>query len=98
MGVALLAALSGCVAVDLYDKAVFAELTYGKDDRVAPTAKAEFQLYAALQFDVMGPWLQPTAAAQCLDSLDAADLERIGRATAGHRASAGAQLEARQHR
>lgn len=82
---ALLAVLSSCVAVDLNDKAVFAELTYGKDDRLTPTVKAEFQLYAALQFDVMGPWLQPAAAAQCLGSLDAADLERLGRATAGTR-------------
>ena len=84
-GVALLVALSSCVAVDLNDKAVFAELTYGKDDRVTPTVKTEFQLYAALQFDVMGPWAQPAAAAQCFGSLDAGDLERLGRATAGTR-------------
>lgn len=84
-GVALLVLASGCVAVDLSNKPVFAELTYGKDDRVAPTPKTNLQLYAALQFEVMGPWQQPVPAAQCLASLDAADLERIGRATSGTR-------------
>ena len=84
-GVALLVLTSGCVAVDLSNRPVFAELTYGKDLRVAPSSKTDFQLYAALQFEVMGPWQQPGAAAQCLASLDAADLERLGRATAGTR-------------
>ena len=84
-GVALLVLASGCVAVDLSNKPVFAELTYGKDDRVTPSSKPDFQLCAALQFEVMGPWQQPASAAQCLASLDPADLERIGRATAGAR-------------
>jgi hypothetical protein len=62
--VALLVLVSGCVAVDLSNKPVFAELTYGKDDRPLPSPKTDFQLYAALQFDVMGPWEQPAAAAR----------------------------------
>jgi predicted acylesterase/phospholipase RssA len=85
VGVALLGLASGCVAVDAGNKSVFAQLTYGKDDRVTPSSKPDFQLYAALQFEVMGPWQQPGPAAQCLASLDAADLERIGRATSGAR-------------
>ncbi len=80
---ALLAVLSGCVAVDLTNKSVFAGLTYGGDDRPVPSVQLEFQLYAHLQFDVAGPWNNPQAAAQCLASLSAADLERIGRATTG---------------
>ena len=87
IGVGLLVWASGCVAVDLGTRPVFAGLTYGKDDRVTPSSKPDFQLYAALQFEVMGPWQQPGAAASCLASLDASDLERIGRATAGARDS-----------
>ena len=72
-GVALLVLASGCVAVDLSNRPMFAELTYGKDDRVAPSPKTDFQLYAALQFEVMGPWQEPSAGARCLASRDAAD-------------------------
>ncbi len=85
--VALLAFSSGCVAADLTNRPVFADLTYAADDRPPPTPKVEFQLYAELQLTVVGPWNAPRAAAQCLSSLAGADLQRLGSATSGARDS-----------
>lgn len=83
--VALLAFSSGCVAADLTNRPVFADLTYAADDRTPPTPQVEFQLYARLQLTVAGPWNDPRAAAQCLSAPTGADLQRIGSATSGAR-------------
>lgn len=77
--------LSACVAVDLGNRAVFAEVTYGLAQPPPPAAQPDFQLFAALQADVGGPWHDPGAAAQCFSAITAADLERLGRATSGTR-------------
>lgn len=83
--VALLAFSSGCVAADLTNRPVFADLTYSEDDRTPPSPKVEFQLFAELQLTVAGPWNDPRAAAQCFNSLTGADLQRIGSATSAAR-------------
>ncbi len=77
--------LSGCVAADLNNRSVFAGLTYQADVRPVPSPKFDFQLYAELQLTTAGPWNDPQAAAACLASLTAADLERLGRATSDAR-------------
>ncbi|MFZ5439761.1 MAG: patatin-like phospholipase family protein [Myxococcota bacterium] len=77
--------LAGCVAADLGNRAVFAEVTYGLPHDPAPAPQPTFQLFAELQGVVAGPWNDASAAAQCLASVSAADLERLGRATSGTR-------------
>jgi hypothetical protein len=83
--VVLLALASGCVVADLTNRPVFADLTYGNDTQTPPSPKVEFQLFAELQLSVAGPWNDPHAAAQCLRSLTAADLQHIGAATGSTR-------------
>ncbi|HEY0880661.1 MAG TPA: hypothetical protein VGD87_03970, partial [Archangium sp.] len=77
-GVVLGLALSGCVAADLSNRAVFATLTYGTERTAAPAPQPTFELFTELQGIVAAPWNEPRAAADCIASLTAADLERIG--------------------
>ncbi|MFO0598231.1 MAG: patatin-like phospholipase family protein [Myxococcaceae bacterium] len=74
--------LSSCVAADLTNRTVFAELTYGGQPPT-PAPQVGFQLYAELQADVAGPWREPQLVATCLESMTGAELERLGRATSG---------------
>jgi hypothetical protein len=81
--VGLLVFVSGCLALDARNRSVFASLTYGDPDAgepPVPKAAHDFQLYAALQGDVMGPWNQPGSAAACLEALTVDDLHDIGEA------------------
>ncbi len=75
--------LSGCLAANLETKSVIADLSYGDDPRPQPTAKLEFQLFATLQYDVMGPWHDPVAVARCFEALPPEALHTIGTAVAG---------------
>jgi hypothetical protein len=81
MGVGVLLVITSCVGLDAGNRSAFAALTYGAEadaERVVPKPALDFQLYAALQAEVLGPWKDPAAAARCLKSLTTADLRRIG--------------------
>ncbi len=81
--VGLLVVVSGCLGLDARNRSAFAGLTYGDPDAgepPVPTAALHFQLYSALQGEVMGPWNSPLVAAACLETLSVTDLHDIGEA------------------
>lgn len=75
--------LSGCVAANLETRNVIAGLSYPADAPALPSSKPEFQLYAALQLDVLVPWKEPTAASKCLEAMTGEALRALGEATSG---------------
>lgn len=85
LGVLVLLSLSGCVAANLETRDVIASLSYPENSPTLPSSKLEFQLYAALQLDVLSPWRDPAAAAKCLEALPADGLRVLGESTSGAR-------------
>lgn len=64
---------------NLNNKLTFATLTYSQDgDQVPrPAVQLDFQLYAATQLDVMGPWDQPREVAACLRAISGPRLQAL---------------------
>ncbi|MGV3622047.1 MAG: hypothetical protein ACO1OB_14590, partial [Archangium sp.] len=77
--------LSGCVAANLETRDVIATLSYPEDGPALPSSKLEFQLYAAMQLDVLPPWRDPIAAAGCFEALPAESLRVLGEAVSSAR-------------
>lgn len=75
--------LSGCLAASLETRDVIADLSYPKDAPSLPPSQLEFQLYAALQLNVGGPWRDPRTVARCFDVVTGDALRTLGEATAG---------------